>query len=385
MLNVYGIAWTGMLKAYSKVKVRTAMGKRILIMAGGTGGHVFPGIAVANELVSRGWSVHWLGTPTRMEAELVPKAGYEISFIDVVGVRGNGLVRLLKAPLQILRAVIQALDVLKTVEPDVVLGMGGFASGPGGVAAWLKGIPLIVHEQNALPGMTNKLLSKIAKKVLLGFNAGFRQLQQQQNKYLWVGNPVRSEFAQIVPKVTHPAPLKLLVVGGSLGAQALNQCVPKALSQFSDIEVWHQSGNGHTESVRQQYQEAVGDSLQWRVQEFIDDVAHAYDWADIVICRAGALTVAEVAMSGVAAIFVPLPHAVDDHQTMNAKALADHSAAYLLPQKQLENGDLTSLLKQILNAPESRLAMGQAARKLAKKDATKQVSDICEQVGGLAA
>ncbi|GAA0855545.1 undecaprenyldiphospho-muramoylpentapeptide beta-N-acetylglucosaminyltransferase [Aliiglaciecola litoralis] len=361
------------------------MSKTILIMAGGTGGHVFPGLAVANELVARGWTVHWLGTPTRMEAELVPKAGFEISFIDVVGVRGNGLMRLLKAPFQIIRAVRQASKVLNRIAPNVVLGMGGFASGPGGVAAWLKGVPLVVHEQNAVPGMTNKLLAKIANRVLLGFNTGFSQLQHTQEKYHWVGNPVRDDFAKIPAKIVHGAPTKILIVGGSLGAKALNDNVPKALAGIKEIEVRHQTGKGHAEAVQNAYQRCVDKDCHWQVMEFIDDMANAYDWADIVICRAGALTVAEVAMVGVTAIFVPLPHAVDDHQTKNAQALASHGAAYLLPQTELENGQLTTLLKHIIDNSAARIEMGQRARKLAKTDATEMVSNICENLGDLAA
>lgn len=361
------------------------MPKTILIMAGGTGGHVFPGIAVANELTTRGWQVHWLGTPERMEAQIVPQAGFDISFIDIEGVRGNGVFRLVKAPFKIIQAVIAANRILKIVKPDVVLGMGGFASGPGGVAAWLRGIPLVVHEQNAVPGMTNKWLAKIANKVLLGFNNGFKQLKTAQQKYSWVGNPVRKDFMQITHKTAHELPLKILIVGGSLGAKALNDYVPSALSEFTQIEIKHQCGKGHVESVRSHYQSEVADTNEWQVVEFIDDMALAYDWADIVICRAGALTVAEVSMAGVIAIFVPLPHAVDDHQTLNAKALSDSSAAYLLPQTELQKGELTNLLYKVINDPKQRIQVGEKARTLAKPEATETVSDICEQLGGMAA
>ncbi len=361
------------------------MPKTILIMAGGTGGHVFPGIAVANELSARGWQVHWLGTPKRMEAQLVPKAGFEISFIDVEGVRGNGVLRILAAPFKILQAIWAAYRVIRQVKPDVVLGMGGFASGPGGIAAWLRGIPLVVHEQNAIPGLTNKWLSKIANRVLCGFNNGFEQLQSEQKKYHWVGNPVRKDFMQIANKQAHDSALKILIVGGSLGAKALNEHVPLALSQCVNLEVKHQCGKGHVDDVNARYQTSLGDKYNWQVVEFIDDMASAYDWADIVICRAGALTVAEVAMAGVVAIFVPLPHAVDDHQTLNAKALSDANAAYLLPQSELQQGELSNLLNQVISEPQKRIDVGAKARTLAKPQATESVSDICEQLGGMAA
>ncbi|MEP4888509.1 MAG: undecaprenyldiphospho-muramoylpentapeptide beta-N-acetylglucosaminyltransferase [Aliiglaciecola sp.] len=356
--------------------------KTILIMAGGTGGHVFPGIAVAKELQQRNWRIHWLGTAARMEADIVPKAGFEISFIDVAGVRGNGIVRLLKAPFQIIHSVYQALQVIKQTKPDVVLGMGGFASGPGGIAAWLRGVPLVVHEQNALPGLTNKVLAKLAKRVLTGFNQAFGE--QSEKKYNWVGNPVRSDFANLPEKQTSDDTCNILIVGGSLGASALNTYVPPALAGIDNVQVRHQTGKGHQQAVVDTYQQVWPDSANWQVSEFIDDMAEAYAWADVVICRAGALTVAEVAMVGVAAIFVPLPHAVDDHQTMNARALVDHHAAVLLPQPQLEEGGLKVIIQQLVNDGKSRVIMGQKAKALAKPQATKTVSDICATLGGIA-
>ncbi|MDO6692858.1 undecaprenyldiphospho-muramoylpentapeptide beta-N-acetylglucosaminyltransferase [Aliiglaciecola sp. 3_MG-2023] len=356
------------------------MNKTILIMAGGTGGHVFPGIAVAKELQQRNWHIHWLGTAARMEADIVPKEGFDISFIDVAGVRGNGILRLLKAPFQVIHSVYQALKVIKQINPDVVLGMGGFASGPGGIAAWIRGIPLVVHEQNALPGLTNKVLAKFAKRVLTGFNQAFGK--QSANKYNWVGNPVRSDFANLPAKQANQGKCHILIVGGSLGASALNTHVPPALAEITNAQVRHQTGKGHQQSVTDTYQQVWPNSDNWQVTEFIDDMAEAYAWADVVICRAGALTVAEVAMVGVAAIFVPLPHAVDDHQTMNARALVDHHAAVLLPQPQLEEGGLKVIIQQLVNDGESRVTMGQKARSLAKPQATKTVSDICATLGG---
>ncbi|WP_158771172.1 undecaprenyldiphospho-muramoylpentapeptide beta-N-acetylglucosaminyltransferase [Paraglaciecola sp. L1A13] len=374
----------------------SAMSKTLLVMAGGTGGHVFPGLAVAQALKEQNWHIHWLGTAERMEADLVPKAGFEISFIDIAGVRGNGLLRLLAAPFKIIKAVLQARRVIKQVNPDVVIGMGGFASGPGGVAAWLMGKPLVLHEQNAVPGMTNKLLSRIASKVLTGFDATFEaqkgirqpanQEGSQQEKYQWVGNPVRAGFVEIkrsgsVEQAMIYEPqqvLNILILGGSLGAKALNENVPLALAKQTNINVRHQCGKGHFVSVTDLYQSQLGQSVNWTVDEFVDDMPKAYQWADLVICRAGALTVAEVAASGVAAIFVPLPHAVDDHQTKNAQTLVEKGAAYLLPQTELVNGGLTPLLKACLAKPNMLIDVGLKARSLAKLDAVQRVTHCCQ-------
>lgn len=355
------------------------MSKTILIMAGGTGGHLFPGIAVARELQRRNWQIHWLGTASRMEAQLIPKAGFPISFIDVVGVRGNGLLRKLQAPFQIVRSVFQALAVIKRIQPDVILGMGGFASGPGGIAGWLRGVPLILHEQNALPGLTNKWLSRVAEKVLTGFDRVFADQCKKPEKFQWVGNPVREEFFAITPTKSAILPLKLLIVGGSLGAKALNQQVPQALAGLQQIEVRHQCGKGHKQQVVEHYQRLIGEQLHWSVEEFVEDMAAAYQWADLVICRAGALTVAEVAMAGKAAIFVPLPYAVDDHQTRNAEALTTQNAGYLLPQAELQQGKLADLLTDILQDVSQLITKGAAAKALAKPDATRTVADVCEQ------
>ena len=362
------------------------MTKTMLIMAGGTGGHVFPGIAVANELSQRNWTIHWLGTAARMEAQIVPNAGYPISFIDVVGLRGNGIVRLLKAPFQITKSVFQAIKVLNQVQPQIVLGMGGFASGPGGIAAWLKGIPVVLHEQNALPGMTNRILAKLASKVLTGFANTFPAQKQQPEKYLWVGNPVRSDFANIAAKsltdYAQNATLNLLIVGGSLGAKALNDHVPNSIQKLSGIQVRHQCGKGNLQRVQESYASLQNNQCNWQVTEFIDDMAQAYQWADLIVCRAGALTVAEVAMAGVAAIFVPLPSAVDDHQTKNAETLSQTGAAVLLPQKDLEKGGLSAIIEQLSANPQQLIEMGAAARKMAKPEATKTVANICEMLTG---
>jgi UDP-N-acetylglucosamine--N-acetylmuramyl-(pentapeptide) pyrophosphoryl-undecaprenol N-acetylglucosamine transferase len=362
------------------------MTKRLLIMAGGTGGHVFPGLAVASELAAQNWQIHWLGTPGRMEAKIVPQAGYPISFIDVVGVRKNGIVTLLLAPFKIIKATIQAHKVIKQFKPHVVIGMGGFASGPGGVAAWLNRLPLVLHEQNAVPGLTNKLLSRIAIKVFTGFDKTFpAQALGQNNKYSWVGNPIRREFAEIAVKKSVELPLKLLVVGGSLGAQVLNETVPLALADFKQVNVLHQTGAGHLSSVEYTYTQQNIDPDSYEITEFIDDMPAAYAWADLVVCRAGALTVAEVAAAGVTAIFVPLPHAVDDHQTKNAQILVDVQAAHLLPQSKLTEKSLQALLHKYVLSPETLIEMGKRSKTVARLDAAKEVAHCCIELSERAA
>jgi UDP-N-acetylglucosamine--N-acetylmuramyl-(pentapeptide) pyrophosphoryl-undecaprenol N-acetylglucosamine transferase len=362
------------------------MTKRLLIMAGGTGGHVFPGLAVAAELAAQNWQIHWLGTSGRMEAQIVPQAGYPISFIDVVGVRQNGITTLLLAPFKIIKATIQAHRVIKKFQPHVVIGMGGFASGPGGVATWLNRLPLILHEQNAVPGLTNRLLSRIAKKVLTGFDKTFpAQRLERSNKYSWIGNPVRQEFIQLPVKNSITLPLNLLVVGGSLGAQVLNEIVPLALAGMKQINVRHQTGAGHLATVQHTYAQHVTESNAYQIIEFIEDMPSAYAWADLIICRAGALTVAEVAAAGVTAIFVPLPHAVDDHQTKNAQTLVDIQAAYLLPQSELTAHGLQALLQKYLLSPEILIEMGKRSKTVARLDAAKAVAHWCIELSEQAA
>ncbi|MBL0650814.1 undecaprenyldiphospho-muramoylpentapeptide beta-N-acetylglucosaminyltransferase [Aeromonas caviae] len=352
------------------------MSKTLLVMAGGTGGHVFPGLAVADRLKAQGWTIHWLGTADRMEAELVPAHGYPISFIDIQGVRGNGIKRLLAAPYRVIKSVLQARQVLKTIQPDVVLGMGGFASGPGGVAAWLSGIPLLLHEQNAAAGLTNKLLARIARRVLMAFPGAFAP----NARTAVVGNPVRPEVVALPdPQLRSSSnPLRLLVVGGSLGARVLNEQVPPAVAATGvPIEVRHQCGKGNGEAVAASY---AGLGVEADVSEFIKDMADAYAWADLVVCRAGALTVSEVAAAGVAAIFVPLPHAVDDHQTRNALTLVDGGAAEFLPQSELTPAALASRLSWLAGRRETLLNMAQAARRVAIIDAAERVADECKRL-----
>jgi UDP-N-acetylglucosamine--N-acetylmuramyl-(pentapeptide) pyrophosphoryl-undecaprenol N-acetylglucosamine transferase len=354
------------------------MTKRLLVMAGGTGGHVFPGLAVACELAVQNWEIHWLGTSGRMEAQIVPQAGYPISFIDVVGVRNNGIVTLLLSPFKIIKATIQAHRVIKKFQPDVVIGMGGFASGPGGVAAWLNRIPLVLHEQNAVPGLTNKLLSRIATKVLTGFDKTFAAQQPtQNNKYFWVGNPVRQEFAELPVKNSFDLPLNLLIIGGSLGARVLNEVVPLALENIKQVNVYHQTGVGQLASIQDCYTRQTIESGSYQLTEFIDDMPAAYAWADLVICRAGALTVAEVCAAGVTAIFIPLPHAVDDHQTKNAQTLVDVQAAHLLTQDDLTADSLQALLQYYVSYPEKLLEMSKLSKTVARLDAAKNVAHCC--------
>lgn len=355
------------------------MAKRptILIMAGGTGGHIFPGIAVAQHLQARGWHIHWLGTSDRMEAQIVPAHGFDISFINIAGVRGKHWLDLLKAPFKIMQSVIQSAKVISAVQPDVVLGMGGYASAPGGVAAWLMSKPLVLHEQNAVAGMSNRYLSRIASKVLAAFPGAFGNKRNVEV----VGNPLRADIVSLTPTIPEQASetKKVLVVGGSLGAKILNDTVPQSLTQIKtqNIQVWHQSGKGHLEAVEQAYENSGLAEENIKVTEFIEDMADAYQWADVVICRAGALTVSELAMAATPAIFVPLPHAVDDHQTKNAKYLVDRGAAKLLAQKDLTSTQLAQMLNSLFISDKVVATMAKAAHDAAHADATDKVADIC--------
>lgn len=354
------------------------MTKKLLIMAGGTGGHVFPGLAVAQLLQAEGWQIHWLGTADRMEAELVPAHGYPISFIDIQGVRGNGIKRLVMAPWRIAKSIWQARQVLRAFKPDLVMGMGGFAAGPGGVAAWLSRIPLVLHEQNAAAGLTNRLLSHLASRVLMGFPDAFAA----SDKTAVVGNPVRADVIALAEQpYALPAadqPLRILIVGGSLGARPLNEIVPLALAKVGPVSVRHQTGRGNQDKVALLYQQQNEHEVE--VSEFIRDMAAAYAWADLVICRAGALTVAEVAAAGVPAIFVPLPHAVDDHQTRNAESLTKPGAAILMPQKELTVEQLAECVGRLNQQRNELVDMAQIARKLAILNATDRVADVCRQL-----
>lgn len=355
--------------------------KKILVMAGGTGGHVFPGLAVAKELSEKhNFEVLWLGTKERMEADLVPAHGFKIEFIKISGLRRNGLLRKLGAPFTILRAVFEALKVIRKFKPDVVLGMGGYASGPGGIAAKLCGIPLVLHEQNASPGITNRILSKIADKVLLGFPGAI-----SGKKVEYIGNPVRAEVVALngrLPKDFNHENLNVLVIGGSLGAKALNDLVPKAVALANKngarIHITHQTGKGNSSGV-----DAVYRSLEvenFTVCDFISDMASAYSANDVIICRAGALTLAEVSAAGMPAIFVPLPTAVDDHQTKNARYLSDNGGAVCMPQTQLTSEKLADILKDWSDNRGKISEVSRIAGSMAKLDATEAAAKVCMEL-----
>jgi len=355
----------------------------VLIMAGGTGGHVFPALAVAEELAASGVPVSWLGTKRGLEARVVPAAGYPLETLRVSGVRGKGMVRKLLAPFMLVIALLQALSIQVRLRPRAVLGMGGFASGPGGVVAWLLRRPLLIHEQNSVAGLTNKWLAPLARTVMEAFPGSL----PASRRALHTGNPVRAGITRMQPPGERLAgrsgALRLLVVGGSLGAQALNETVPAAIARLAEtaaFEIYHQSGCAGVESVRQAYT-ALG--VEARAEAFIEDMASAYAWADVVVCRAGALTVAELAVVGVAAVLVPYPHATDDHQTGNARFLADAGAAILLPQPELTAERLASLLADFSSQRSMLLEMACRARELAMPDAARRVASYCLRAAGV--
>ncbi|BFQ92616.1 undecaprenyldiphospho-muramoylpentapeptide beta-N-acetylglucosaminyltransferase [Gallibacterium anatis] len=342
------------------------MTKKLLVMAGGTGGHVFPAIAVANVLQQQGWQVEWLGTKDRMEAQLVPKHGIAIHFIEISGLRGKGIKALLAAPFKILRAILQARKIIKTYQPDAVLGMGGYVSGPGGVAAKLAGVPIILHEQNAVAGLTNKWLAKIATRVLQAFPTAFADAEV-------VGNPVRADlFALPTPQQRfsqREGALRILVVGGSQGARVLNLLMPKVAAQLTkDVVIRHQAGKGNSEAIKALYPQ----NINVNVSDFIDDMAAAYAWADVVICRSGALTVCEIAAAGVPAIFVPFQHK-DQQQYLNARYLADAGAAEIIQQAELTPERVVELLQK-WERP-TLLAMAEKAQSKAAPTAAQRVAE----------
>lgn len=342
----------------------------ILVMAGGTGGHIFPGLAVAQALRVRGAQVHWLGADGGMETRLVPPQDIAIDTIAVKGVRGKGLLTMLGAPLRVLSAVRAAARVLKLRKPDAVISFGGYAAGPGGLAARLAGIPLLVHEQNRAAGMTNKTLAKFARQVLVGFPQTFA-------RETLVGNPVRTAIAQVDPPeqrdFAHAGALRLLVLGGSQGARALNTAVPQAVAALGlPVQVVHQAGEKMLDDARNAYADA---GVAAHVEPFIADMAGAYAWADLVVCRAGALTLAELCAVGVGSVLVPFPQAVDDHQTRNAEYLVERGAALLLPQSAQLSAQLQAVLAELCADPQKRLSMACAARALARPDAADRVAD----------
>lgn len=351
------------------------MMKTLLIMAGGTGGHIFPGIAVAEALRERGWRIVWMGNEDGIEGRLVPERGYETAWIRFGALRGKGWLRKLMLPLNLLRGFWQALFALRRVRPDVVLGMGGYVTFPGGMMAALLGRPLVLHEQNSIAGLANKVLAGVADRVLSGFPKALPKGQ-------WVGNPVRADIAAVaVPELRYAGrsgPLRVLVVGGSLGAAALNDVVPAALARLPESRrprVIHQAGARQIDALREAYASAgvVGELLP-----FIDDMAARYAEADLLICRSGALTIAELAAVGVASLLVPFPHAVDDHQSANARFLSEQGAAVLIPQHELDSAKLAALLDS-LDRP-ALLEMACAARKLARPEAATTVAAVCVEL-----
>ncbi|WP_286235942.1 undecaprenyldiphospho-muramoylpentapeptide beta-N-acetylglucosaminyltransferase [Thalassotalea sediminis] len=349
-------------------------------MAGGTGGHIFPGIAVAEQLKTQGWNIHWLGTRKRMEASIVPAHGFDISFINIAGIRNKTWLDWFKLPFKLAQSVWQSIQVIRKVKPDVVLGLGGYASAPGGFAAWLCRKPLVLHEQNAVAGMSNRYLAKLATKVLCAFPNAFKD----NVKCTVVGNPLRGNIIaleQSIPE-TPSATKKVLVIGGSLGAKVLNDTVPQAISQIKrqNIQVMHQTGKGHLASVEALYKQYGVDTSQVILNEFIDNMAAAYQWADVVICRAGALTVSELAMAAKPAIFVPLPHAVDDHQTKNALYLVERNAAKLMPQKDLNGTSLAQMLNSLFISDKVIQTMTKAAHDAAHVNATRDVANVCQEL-----
>lgn len=354
--------------------------RSVLIMAGGTGGHVFPALATARSLQARGIHVEWLGTRRGIESRIVPAAGIPIHYLSVSGLRGKSLPDFARGIKNVIAALWQAISVIRLLRPVCVLGMGGFVAGPGGLAAWLLRKPLVIHEQNAVPGTTNKLLAPLAKKVLQGYPVALGG-----ERGLYVGNPVRSEIVSLPAPdargVGQAGKLRLLVVGGSLGAKPLNDTVPLAIAGMpaeARPEVRHQTGKNHLADVQSLYRQH---HLQAEISEFIEDMAAAYQWADVVICRAGALTVAEISVVGLASILIPLPHAIDDHQTANARWLSDNGAAELLVQGEMTATRVKELLMDFHQDRNKLLGMAMTCRSLARPEAAERVADICLEVG----
>ncbi|MGH8745256.1 MAG: undecaprenyldiphospho-muramoylpentapeptide beta-N-acetylglucosaminyltransferase [Burkholderiales bacterium] len=357
------------------------MSRVVMIMAGGTGGHIFPGLAVAERMQAAGWEVVWMGAKSGMEARIVPPHGYRMAWIRARALRGKGLLAKLLLPANLLWSFGECARALFRLRPDVVLGMGGYVAFPGGMIASLLARPLALHEQNAIAGLANRVLAALADKVMVAFPGALKRAE-------WTGNPVRAEIAAIAaPDERYggrSGPLKLLVVGGSLGAQALNETVPKALARFAPRErpqVVHQAGEKHLEALRANY---AASGVTAELVAFIDDMARHYADADLVLCRAGATTVAELSAAGVPGILVPFPHAVDDHQSANARFLADRGAAILLPQPQMTPDGLAILLRSLERA--QLLDMARKARALGKPDAANVVAERCIALaeGGIA-
>ncbi len=358
---------------------------KILLMAGGTGGHIFPALAVAQLLREQGWKTHWLGSENGMEVALIPQYGISMSLLSIGGIRGKGLMTRLLSPFYLLNAILQAIKVINKFRPDVILGMGGFASGPGGIAAWLMRRPLCIHEQNAIPGVTNRVLSRLARYSLQAFPGAFVKADAV------TGNPVRESICNLpAPKerfTERRGAIRLLIVGGSRGAAIFNQLVPEAallLSEDVPLNVWHQTGANNRGVVLERYSERqlINDQMPLKIEEFITDMDAAYQWADLVLCRSGALTVSELAVAGLGAIFVPFPYAVDDHQTANANYLVRANAARLISQEQLTAEKLAETIRELTDRNQC-LEMAMNAKQQGKPNATKEVATYCIKAAGL--
>ncbi|NEV61984.1 undecaprenyldiphospho-muramoylpentapeptide beta-N-acetylglucosaminyltransferase [Thiorhodococcus minor] len=353
------------------------MGTRLAVMAGGTGGHVFPALAVAERLRRQGADVFWIGTHAGMESRLVPEHGFDMEWVSIEGVRGKGLAQVLKAPAKLLAALSQARGIFRRRRPDLVLGMGGFVSGPGGLAARTLGLPLVIHEQNFVPGMTNQWLARMATRVFEAFPGSFPASRHA----VLTGNPVREAIAELPAPAERFAgragPARLLVLGGSLGARVLNETVPLAIAALpaqARPQIRHQAGERTLEVARAAY---AASGVDAEVTPFIRDMAEAYAWADLVLCRAGALTVSELAAAGVGSVLVPYPFAVDDHQVGNARYLADVGAAHLVVQHELTAAGLTALLAELLGDRTRLRTMAEAARSRAQPEATARITAAC--------
>lgn len=356
--------------------------KTVLVMAGGTGGHVFPALAVARALQEKGVNVEWLGTARGIEARVVPAAGITLHLLPVQGIRGKGLVSRITALFKAVRSLFSAMLLIRRIKPVSVIGLGGYVAGPGGLAAWLTGTPLLIHEQNAVPGTTNRLLARFARRVLTGY-----PVTLGGTKGVHIGNPVRADISAL------PAPderwesrerLRLLVLGGSQGALAINRVVSQtaaSLGKDAALDIWHQTGAAHIEAMTEIYRNARVDAdLTIKAEPFIEDMAQAYAWADVVLCRAGALTVAELTAAGVASWLVPLPQAIDDHQRANARWLEEQGAGEILEQSSLSVALLTEKLSAARRDRGVLLEMARAARRLAKPDAADVAADYCLEV-----
>lgn len=362
--------------------------RTVLIMAAGTGGHIFPALTIARELQSRNVHVEWLGTPGGMENDVLHDTDIRLHQLPVNGLRGKGKLALVRAPFMLLGCIWQSLRLLRSLQPCCVLGMGGYVTGPGGVAAWLLRKPLVIHEQNAVAGLSNRLLAPLARRVLEAFPGTFSRAA----KVIHTGNPVRAEIRQLGEKLatrtdaSEERPLRLLVLGGSLGAAAINDLMPKvasAMGQDRKLEVWHQTGRNKHESTLAAYHLAMAAGVadgQIKVEPFISDMAAAYSWADLVLCRAGASTVAEISAVGLPSVLVPYPYAVDDHQSANARWLADEQAAVLIQQAVLTEENLKQVIEDFMTNKARLQQMALNARTKAMPNAASRVADVCLEV-----